>query len=217
MEPKWISCVSVTRCPNRFPVRLSVLNAHRVPSLRNAAKLCNTRLLFFLNGWYGSARIWIVGLAHSRQTPQGHWGGEQYWKNLGPVSWRSMAFKWWQFSQSNRHSTIPTRQTEYREVLPSSAYMQSHLTSSFADIVNASWYSVCQVPMVERQLDCENCHHLMVVGLHDTSPSLQYAALWLNRSLDYACCLWCFTVHNTCTGGFVAYLGNDSLWHPDFV
>ena len=49
--------------------------------------------------------------------------------------------KWRQFSQSNRHSTIGTRQTEYHEALPSSANVQSHLTSSFADDGNASWYS----------------------------------------------------------------------------
>ena len=41
-------------------------------------------------------------------------------------------------SQSNRHSIIGTRQTEYHEVLPASANMQSHLTSSFANHGNAS-------------------------------------------------------------------------------
>ena len=35
---------------------------------------------------------------------------------------------------------------------------------------DALWYSVCRVPMVEWQLDCENCRHLTVVGLHDTGP-----------------------------------------------
>ena len=48
--------------------------------------------------------------------------------------------------------------------------MQSHLTSSFDDDDNASWYTVCQVPMVEWRLDCENCRHLTVVGLRDTGP-----------------------------------------------
>ena len=89
-------------------------------------------------------------------------------KDVGPVSWRSTTVKWRQFSQSNRHSTIGTRQSEYHEALPSSANVQSHLTSSFADDGNASWYSVCRVPMVEWRLDCENCRHLTVVGLHDT-------------------------------------------------
>ena len=37
-----------------------------------------------------------------------------------------------------RHSVIGTRQTEYHETLPSSANVQSHLTSSFADDGNAS-------------------------------------------------------------------------------
>ena len=61
--------------------------------------------------------------------------------NLGPVSWRLTTVKWRQFSQSNHHSTIGTRQTEYHETLPLSANMQSHLTSSFADNGNASRYS----------------------------------------------------------------------------
>ena len=39
----------------------------------------------------------------------------------GPVSWRPTTVKWRQFSQSNRHSTIGTWQTEYHEALPSSA------------------------------------------------------------------------------------------------
>ena len=98
------------------------------------------------------------------------------WRNRtqdqGPASWRPTTVKWRQFSQSNRHYTIGTRQTKYHEVLPSSANVQSHLTSSFADDGNASWYSVCRVPMVEWRLHCENCRHLTVVGLHFTGPSL---------------------------------------------
>ena len=107
--------------------------------------------------------------------------------SLGPASWRPTTIKWRQSSQSNRHSTIDTRQTEYYEALPSSANAQSHLTSSFADDGNASWYSVhlassstddgnaswysvCRVPIVEWRLDCENCRHLTVVGLQDTGP-----------------------------------------------
>ena len=34
-------------------------------------------------------------------------------------------------------------------------------TSSFADDGNASWYSVCRVPMVEWRLDWEDCRHLL--------------------------------------------------------
>ena len=90
--------------------------------------------------------------------------------HLGPVSWRPTTVKWRQFSQSNRHPTIGTGQTEYQEALPPSANVQSHLTSSFTDDGNASWYTVCRVPMVEWRLDCENCRHLTVVGLHDTGP-----------------------------------------------
>ena len=78
--------------------------------------------------------------------------------------------RWRQFSQSNLHSTIDTQQTEYHEALPLSANVQSHLTLLFADNGNALWYLVCRMPMVEWRLDCENCHHLTVVVLHDTGP-----------------------------------------------
>ena len=97
-------------------------------------------------------------------------------KHQGPVSWRPTTFKWRQFSRSNRHSTIGTRQTEYHEAL-SSANDEMRCDCTFADDGNASWYSVCRVPMVEWWLDCENCCHLTVVGLHDTGPrssSVQY-------------------------------------------
>ena len=91
-------------------------------------------------------------------------------KHLGPVSWRPTTVKWRQFSQPNHHSIICTGQTEYHEALPSSTNVQSHLTSSFADNGNTSWYLVCQVPMVEWWLDRENCHYLTVVSLQDTGP-----------------------------------------------
>ena len=80
------------------------------------------------------------------------------------------AVKWWQFSQSNRHSTIGTRQTEYHEALPSSANDEVRCDCTFADDGNASWYSLCRVPIVEWRFDCEDCRHLTVVSLHDTGP-----------------------------------------------
>ena len=43
---------------------------------------------------------------------------------------------------------------------------------------NASWYSVCRVPMVEWRLDCENFRHLTVVGLHDTGPWCKTRPPW---------------------------------------
>ena len=52
------------------------------------------------------------------------------------------------FHSPTRHSTLGARQTEYHEALTSSANVQSRLTSSFADDGNASWYSVCRVPIV---------------------------------------------------------------------
>ena len=90
--------------------------------------------------------------------------------DLGPVSWGPMTVKWRQFSQSNRHSTIGTRQTEYHEALPSSVNDEVRCDCTFADDGSASWYLVCRVPMVEWRLDCENCRHWTVVGLHDTDP-----------------------------------------------
>ena len=81
--------------------------------------------------------------------------------------------------EANRHSTIGTRQTQYNEALPSSVNVQLNFTSSFADDGNASWHWVCRVPMVEWRLDCENCRHSTVVGLHDTGPwqpSLSYSS-----------------------------------------
>ena len=102
----------------------------------------------------------------------------------GLVSWRPTTIKWWQFSQSNRHSSIGTRQTKYHEAWPSSANKHSYLTSSFEDDGNASWYSVCWVLMVEWRLNCENCHHVMVVGLHDTSPRCQHSVFQTSTVLD---------------------------------
>ena len=110
---------------------------------------------------------WIVGLATSSQKtkkmkvdhhPQRCVKRRQQYQhrprlNLGPVSWRPMTVKWQQFSQSNRHSTICTRQTEYHEALPSSANDEVRCDCTFADDGNASWYSICREPMVERRLD----------------------------------------------------------------
>ena len=76
---------------------------------------------------------------------------------LGPVSWRPTTVKWRQSPQSNRHSTIGSRQTEYHEALPSSANDEVRCDCTFADDGNASWYSVFRVPMVELRLDCEDC------------------------------------------------------------
>ena len=59
---------------------------------------------------------------------------------------------------------------KYHEALPSSANDEVRYDCTFVDDGNASWYWVCRVPMVEWRLDCENCRHLTVVGLHDTGP-----------------------------------------------
>ena len=70
--------------------------------------------------WYRTLRVkvWNVGhLIISLLFPL----CDQCCDALGPVLWRPATVKWRQSSQSNRHSTIGTRQTEYHEVLPSSA------------------------------------------------------------------------------------------------
>ena len=87
-----------------------------------------------------------------------------------PVSWRPTSVKCRQSSQSNRHSTVSTRQTERHEALPSSVNDEVRCDGTFADDGNASWYSVCRAPLVEWRLGCENRRHLTVVGLHDTGP-----------------------------------------------
>ena len=131
-------------------------------------------------------------------SPPTCWVGSRSFRTAqGPVSWRPTTVKWRQFSQSNRHSTIGTRQTQYHVTLPSSANVQSHLTSSFADDGNASWYSVCRVPMMEWRLDCENCRHLTVVGLHDTGPwtalSIESTAALSSLGRDNS--VYCFTFY----------------------
>ena len=74
-------------------------------------------------------------------------------------------------SQRNHHierRRRRRRQTEHHEALQSSANDEVRCDCTCADDGNASWYSVCRVPMVEWRLDCEDCRHLTVVGLHDT-------------------------------------------------
>ena len=67
------------------------------------------------SAWYGVRKTAAEQVYHHTTC---HW-------HQGPVSWRPMIVKWRQFSQSNRHSTMDTRQTEYHEALPSSANVLS--------------------------------------------------------------------------------------------
>ena len=101
----------------------------------------------------------------------------------GRVSWRPTTIKWWQFSQSNRHFTISTRQTEYHEALPSSANDEVRCDCTFTNNGNALWHSVCWMLMVEWRLDCEDCRHLTVVGLHNTGPWSWYDINFLSIQL----------------------------------
>ena len=108
----------------------------------------------------------------------------------GPVSWRPTTVKCRQSSQSNRHSTISTRQTQYHEALPSSANDEVRCDCTFPNDGNASWYSVCRVPMVEWRLDYEDCRHLTVVGIHDTGTRARTGwngirILWLGERHKY--------------------------------
>ena len=64
---------------------------------------------------------------------------------------------------------------EYHEALLLSVNVQAHLTSSFADDGNASWYSVCRVPMVKWRLDCEDCRHRSSASM---IPAPIQSALW---------------------------------------
>ena len=110
--------------------------------------------------------------------------------HLGPVSWRPTSVEWRLFSQSNCHSTIGTRQTEYHDALLLSANDEVRCDCMFADDGNASWYSVCRVPMVKWRLDCKNCCHLTVIGLLDTSPwSSKVDSGWANDFSIEICCL----------------------------
>ena len=108
---------------------------------------------------------------------------------LGPVSWSSTTVKWWQFSQSNRQSTIGTQQTECHEALPLSANDEVRCDCTFTDDGNASWYSVCRVPMVDWRLDSENCCDLTVGGLHDTSPRCSKMKLVIQGGKARTICL----------------------------
>ena len=103
----------------------------------------------------------------------------------GPVSWRPTTVKWRQFSQSSHHSTICTQQTEYHEALPSLANDEVRCDCTFADDGNASWYSVCRVPLLEWRLDCQNCRHLMVVCLHDTGSRFLCKMFGIDASSQY--------------------------------
>ena len=94
---------------------------------------------------------------------------------LVPVSWRPT---------TTCHFTIGTPQTEYHEALPSLAAVQSHLTSSFANDGNPSWYLICWVPMVEWWVDYEDCHHLTIVGLH-MGGSEKFWLYWKTKNIEH--------------------------------
>ena len=117
----------------------------------------------------------------------------------GPVSCRPTTLQWRQFSQSNRHSIIGTWQTEYHEALPSLANDEVRCDCTFADDGNASWYSVCRVVMVEWWLDCENCRHLTVIGLHNNCENCRHlTVIGLHDNCENCRHLTVIGLHDNC-------------------
>ena len=92
--------------------------------------------------------------------------------HLGPVSWRLMTIKWQQFSQSNRHSTIPPSALDKPSIMK--RYHRQRTTRWDVTAHSPTMVALHDTRFVECRwwngLDCENCCHLAVVGLHDTGP-----------------------------------------------
>ena len=66
----------------------------------------------------------------------------------------------------HRHSTKPSIIKRYHRRRTCSHTLLRRLPT----MVTLDDTRFCRVPMVECRLDCENCRHLTVVGLHDTGP-----------------------------------------------
>ena len=66
----------------------------------------------------------------------------------------------------HRHSTKPNIMKRYRRRRTT----RWGVTARSPTMVTLHTGWVCRVPMVEWRLDCENCSHLTVVGLHYTGP-----------------------------------------------
>ena len=86
------------------------------------------------------------------------------WKYLGPVSWRPTTVRWRQSSQSNRHFTIGTRQTQRFHRLRTCSHTSPRRSPTMVTLHDTRFVE-CQ--MVEWRLDCR---HLTVVGLNDIGP-----------------------------------------------
>ena len=121
----------------------SVPNRHRWHGKREAT---DQRCVHAAMHWLQQTQY-----VHSYKTP--YWSGskasDSRVADQGPISWRPTTVKWRQSSQSNRHSIIGTRQTEYYEELPSLADDEVRYDCTFADDDNASWYLACWMQMVE--------------------------------------------------------------------
>ena len=122
----------------------------------------------------------VPGLTLKRQAPcreftgvpvLSHWC-DWAWRQIhsnrgnrtqGPVSWRPATVK------LHSSTVIPPSALDKPSIMKRYHRRRTTrwgVTARSPTMVNASWYSVCWVPMVE----CENCRHLTVVGLHDTGP-----------------------------------------------
>ena len=90
----------------------------------------------------------------------------------------------------------PSFHHRYHEALPSSADVQSHLTSLFADGSMILGLSRADNGVT----DCENCRHLTVVGLHDTGPWGNRSTSWLRISGASLCVS--LPIHFLCVPAF---------------
>ena len=73
--------------------------------------LLTAAITMITNFFHVSAHVSVKQLATDQYPSRTR--GTELCITLGPVSWRPTTVKWRQFSQSNRHSTIGTRQTQY--------------------------------------------------------------------------------------------------------
>ena len=90
--------------PMHAPPHLSAITP-RLPSKRRQCLSAWTQIVPNLRGWNNGHCL----------SPLLFPSDSQCCDALGPVSWRPTTIKWQQSSQSNRHSTISTRQTEYHK------------------------------------------------------------------------------------------------------
>ena len=105
--------------------------------------------------------------------------------HLGQVLWRPTTFKRRQFSLSNRHSTISTRQTKYHEALLSSANNEVRCDCMFADDDNIA--------------DGGMTVGLWKLSLDGRRPPWYQPLAWLTRCLSVSGQIAFYVVCSICT------------------